>query len=77
VPISQVHFLDWDTSSVPDSGPTVASRGHRWGNATKRLVIICSKKFTVVAQIVDIHPEELTSGEGKIFSKKTQDLAFL
>ena len=76
VPISQVRFLDWDTSSVPDSGPTVASRGTLvGGNATKTACDHLLKEiYDVVAQILDINPEELTSGEGKISSKKNPSL---
>jgi CO/xanthine dehydrogenase Mo-binding subunit len=72
VPISRVHFLDWDTSSVPDSGPTVASRGTLvGGNATKAACDLLLKEiYDVVGQTFDVHPEELMCSEGKISSKK-------
>ncbi len=76
VPLSQVSFLDWDTSSVPDSGPTVASRGTLvGGNATRQACQqLLEEIYGVVSQLWGIGREELISSEGKITSKKNPDL---
>lgn len=48
VPIEQVRFLDWDTDSVPDSGPTTASRGTLvGGNAVKNA---CAQLLNIICQ---------------------------
>ena len=71
VPFSEVSFLDWDTSSVPDSGPTVASRGTLvGGNATKQA---CEKLLAeidgVVSEVWGIPSGELIRSGGEIRSK--------
>jgi CO/xanthine dehydrogenase Mo-binding subunit len=71
VSVSQVGFLNWDTSSVPDSGPTVASRGtFVGGNATREACKqLLGEIYCVVSQLLDVPQEELVSSQGKIGSK--------
>ena len=76
VPFNQVSFLDWDTSSVPDSGPTVASRGTLvGGNATKQACDqLLSQIYGVVSEILGIPSEELMSSTGGIYSRTDPEI---
>jgi CO/xanthine dehydrogenase Mo-binding subunit len=76
VPMTQVNFVDWDTSSVPDSGPTVASRGTLvGGNAIKQACNeLLMQIYGVVAKELGVSSEELTCGGGKIYSSRDLDL---
>jgi CO/xanthine dehydrogenase Mo-binding subunit len=72
----QVSFLDWDTSSVPDSGPTVASRGTLvGGNATRQACRqLLEEIFSVVSRSWGVGSAELVSSGGKIASKNNPSL---
>jgi len=76
VPLRRVGFLDWDTSSVPDSGPTVASRGTLvGGNATKHACEqLLGEIHGVVAEVLQVGRGELISSEGEVRSKKNPEL---
>ncbi len=71
VPFNQVSFLDWDTSSVPDSGPTVASRGTLiGGNATKQACDqLLSRIYGVVSEVLGTPSVEWISSDGAILSR--------
>lgn len=68
VAISEVSFVDWDTSSVPDSGPTVASRGTLMGGNAVRQACnqLLEQIYSVASEILCVPSEGLTSGEGMI-----------
>ncbi len=68
IAMSEVSFVDWDTSSVPDSGPTVASRGTLMGgNAVKQACDqLLEQIYGVVSEILCVPSEGLRSGEGMI-----------
>lgn len=72
----QVSFLDWDTSSVPDSGPTVASRGTLvGGNATKQACEqLLGEIYDVVSELLGVGGEDLTSSGGRISSKRNPNI---
>jgi CO/xanthine dehydrogenase Mo-binding subunit len=72
----QVSFIDWDTSSVPDSGPTVASRGTLvGGNATRQACQqLLEEIYGVLSRSWGVGPGELISSGGKITSKKDPGL---
>jgi CO/xanthine dehydrogenase Mo-binding subunit len=71
VPLAQVSFLDWDTSSVPDSGPTVASRGTLvGGNATKQACEqLMARILEVASEVLTVPSDDLCGTEGMIRSK--------
>jgi CO/xanthine dehydrogenase Mo-binding subunit len=68
VSFDQVSFLDWDTSSVPDSGPTVASRGtFVGGNATQQACeSLRGEILSVISEVLGVSGDELVSSEGII-----------
>ncbi len=68
VAMSEVSFVDWDTSSVPDSGPTVASRGTLMGgNAVRQACArVLEQIYSVASEILSVPAEELVSVEGMI-----------
>jgi CO/xanthine dehydrogenase Mo-binding subunit len=78
IPLDKVHFQDWDTSSVPDSGPTVASRATLvGGNAIKRACEqLLEEIFLTVSEVLDVPSHQLTCADGVIHSGTDPNLRF-
>jgi CO/xanthine dehydrogenase Mo-binding subunit len=76
IPLEKVSFLDWDTGSVPDSGPTVASRATLvGGNAVKKACEqLLEEIFVTVSEALDTPPDQLTCTDGVIFSGRDAGL---
>jgi len=67
--LDHVQFLDANTSRVPDSGPTVASRGTIMGGGAARVAAIEVRKklLRVVSEESQQSPEDLEIRDGRIF----------
>ena len=76
IPIEKVSFQDWDTGSVPDSGPTVASRATLvGGNAIKKACeLLLEEIFVTVSEVLDTASQQLRCADGVIYSEKDPDL---
>ncbi len=71
VDVSRVSFVDWDTGSVPDSGPTVASRGTLvGGNATIRACEqLLARIYGILSEALAVPYGEWVSSGGVIRSR--------
>jgi CO/xanthine dehydrogenase Mo-binding subunit len=71
IPLHRVHFCPWDTHSVPDSGPTVASRGtFVGGNACKQACEqLISELQGVAAEVLGVNPGKVATSEGFFYDK--------
>jgi len=71
IPYSQVSCMDWDTSSVPESGPTTASRGtFVGGNAIKNACEQLLKNIYLIASIIlNADAKNLCGCDGIIYDK--------
>jgi CO/xanthine dehydrogenase Mo-binding subunit len=79
--LDRIQCLDVNTSIVPDSGPTVASRGTIMGGGAARLaaIDIKTKLLKVAAEVLKVPPEDLKIHQGRIRtidSTKTRSLSF-
>ena len=79
--LDRIECLDVNTSIVPDSGPTVASRGTIMGGGAARLAAleVRTRLLKVAAEILEVPPEDLKIHQGRIRtidSTKTRSLSF-
>jgi CO/xanthine dehydrogenase Mo-binding subunit len=76
IALDQVSFRDWDTDSVPDSGPTVASRGtFVGGNAVKQACEQLLKVlYNVAGDLLGVSPGDLIAKEGGIAFARNPEL---
>jgi CO/xanthine dehydrogenase Mo-binding subunit len=72
----RVTYLEPDTSLIPDSGPTVASRGtFMGGNATKDAALKVKKRMIkIAAALLESSEEDVVASEDKFYDSKTPDL---
>lgn len=71
IPLQQVTFIETDTSLIPDSGPSVASRGTLMGGkaAYDAAAKVRDILLGLVAEKWDVAPADLVSREGLIYLK--------
>lgn len=69
VPLSRVVFLNTDTSRIPDSGPTVASRGTIMGGSAAYDAArqVAGRMLEVAGELLGVSPKVLTLRDGAVY----------
>ncbi len=76
ISIDRITYLEPDTSLIPDSGPTVASRStFMGGNATKDAALKVKKRMIkIVAELLESPEEYVLVSGGRFYDRKSPDL---
>ncbi|MGM0442144.1 MAG: xanthine dehydrogenase family protein molybdopterin-binding subunit [Elusimicrobiota bacterium] len=76
ISIDRITYIEPDTSLIPDSGPTVASRGTiMGGNATKNAAAKVKKKMLKIAGVIlEAPPKRVRVRNGKFYDKSNPDI---
>ena len=77
VTIERIHYLETDTSTITDGGPTVASRSTIMGGAAvrKAAIGVREKLLRAAAEKLGASPQDLAAADERIFVRNDPDKA--
>src|SRR5208337_97812 len=75
IPMDYIHLESVDTSAVPDSGPTHASRGLARGGAAAMVAAYKAREGlnAVAAELLNSSPDDIEIVDGQAFSRKNPE----